>query len=174
MKKSLICCGILKNELKYVMQEIREKTDFEVDYLDAAARKEVKELATITEDMKALVSSGRCLLATAGKEGRPNIGPKGSVVVLDDSTLAYGELTGKQSYKNVQDNPLVSIAVVDYDKFTGYRFSGTVEIETSGELYELFAARFAEMKLPRPAAAVKVKVEEIHDLSAANPGGKIA
>ncbi len=131
-------------------------------------------MAVLTEAMQKLVGSGRCLLATAGKDGRPNIGPKGSVVVLDDSTLAFGELTGKQSYKNVLENPQVAIAVVDYEKFTGYRFSGTVELETSGELYDQFARRFAEMKLPKPAAAVKVKITEIYDLSAGNPGTKIS
>ncbi len=131
-------------------------------------------MATLTETMQKLVGSGRCLLATAGKDGRPNIGPKGSVAVLDDSTLAYGELTGKQSYKNVLENPQVAIAVVDYEKFSGYRFSGTVELETSGELYDRFARRFAEMKLPKPAAAVKVNITEIYDLSAGNPGVKIS
>jgi hypothetical protein len=84
---------------------------------------EVKEeLAILTEAMQKLIGSGRCMLATACKDGRSNIGPKGSVIVLDDSTLAYGELTGKQSYKNVLENPRVAIAVVDFEKFTGYRF----------------------------------------------------
>ena len=131
-------------------------------------------MAVLTEAMQKMVSGGRCLLATTTKDGRPNIGPKGSVVVLDDSTLAYGELTGKQSYQNVLENPQVAIAVVDYEKFSGYRFSGTVELERSGELYDQFARRFAEMKLPKPTAAVKVKITEIHDLSAGNPGTKIS
>ena len=131
-------------------------------------------MAILTEAMQKMVSSGRCMLATAGKDGRSNIGPKGSVVVLDDCTLAYGELTGKQSYQNVIENPRVAIAVVDFEKFTGYRFSGMAELETSGELFDKFARRFAEMKLPKPVAAVKVKITEIHDLSAGNPGAKIS
>ncbi len=130
-------------------------------------------MAALTEHMKELVKSGRCLVATASKDGWPNIGPKGSVVVVDDSTLAFGEVTGKQTYANLQENPKVAIAVMDYEQRVGYRFVGTVELETGGELYEKFAQRFAEMKLPRPAAAVKVKVEAIYDLSPKNPGGKI-
>ncbi len=131
-------------------------------------------MAVISEGMKKLIKSGRCMLATADKDGRSNLGPKGSVIVLDDSTLAYGEVTGKQSYKNVLENTRVAIAVVDYEKLSGYRFSGTAELETSGELYEQFAKRFADMKLPRPAAAVKVHVKEIYDLSAGNSGAKIS
>lgn len=131
-------------------------------------------MAVITKEMRKLVEKGRCMLATADKDGRSNIGPKGSVVVLDDETLAYGELTGKQSYQNVLENPRVAIAAVDFEKFSGYRFSGMAELETSGKLYEKFAKRFQEMKLPKPVAAVKVKVTAVHDLSAGNPGAKIS
>jgi predicted pyridoxine 5'-phosphate oxidase superfamily flavin-nucleotide-binding protein len=131
-------------------------------------------MAVLTEEMKDLVKSGRCLVATAGRDGWPNIGPKGSVIVVDDSTLAFGEMTGRQSFKNLQENPRVAIAVVDYEKYNGYRFLGTAELETSGELYDKFAQRFAAMKLPKPAAAVRIKVEGIYSLSARNPGEKIA
>lgn len=131
-------------------------------------------MAALTEQMKELVESGRCLVATAGKDGWPNVGPKGSVIVLDDSTLAFGEVTGKQTYRNLQENPKVAIAVVDYEQRAGYRFVGSAELETEGPLYEKFVQRFAEKKLSRPAAAVKVKVEAIYDLGIKNPGGRIA
>jgi uncharacterized protein len=132
------------------------------------------QVAVLTEQMQKLVNSRRCFLATASKDGVPNIGPKGSVIVLDNSTLAFGELTAKQSYKNLLENPRVAIAVVDHDKSSGYRFTGSVKLETGGELYEQFARRFSEMKLPKPVAAVKVNVEGIYDLSAKNPGGRIS
>ena len=131
-------------------------------------------MAVLTEDMKKLVSSGKCLVATASKDGQPNIGPKGSVTVIDDSTLAFGEMTGKQSYSNLQENPKIAVAVVDHEKFSGYRFVGTAQLETSGDLYDVFAKKFAEMKLPSPEAAVKVKIEAIYDLSAGNPGSKLS
>lgn len=131
-------------------------------------------MVTMTESMKELVKNGKCLVATAGKDEWPNVGPKGSVIVVDDSTLAFGEVTGKQTYQNLLENPKVAIAVVDYEKRVGYRFVGPAELETEGPLYEKFTQRFAEMKLPRPAAAVKVKVEAVYDLSSKNPGGKIA
>ncbi len=131
-------------------------------------------MAVLTEQMKELVKGGKCLVATAGKDGWPNVGPKGSVVAVDDSTLAFGEVTGRQTYKNLQENPKVAIAVMDYEQRVGYRFVGPAELETEGPLYEKFAQRFAEMKLPRPAAAVRVKVEAIYDLGIKNPGGRIA
>ncbi|MGB9845953.1 MAG: pyridoxamine 5'-phosphate oxidase family protein, partial [Desulfotomaculales bacterium] len=116
-------------------------------------------MAVLSAEVKELLQSGRCLVATAGRDGWPNVGPKGSVVVVDDSTLAFGEVTGRQTYKNLQENPKVAIAVIDYEKRAGYRIVGPAELQTEGPLYEKFAQRFAEMKLPRPAAAVLVKVE---------------
>lgn len=34
-------------------------------------------------------------------------------MVVDDSTLAFGELVGQQTYANLKENPQVAIAVVD-------------------------------------------------------------
>jgi predicted pyridoxine 5'-phosphate oxidase superfamily flavin-nucleotide-binding protein len=131
-------------------------------------------MAVLSAEMKELLQSGKCLVATAGRDGWPNVGPKGSVVVVDDSTLAFGEVTCRQTYKNLQENPKVAIAVIDYEKRAGYRIVGPAELQTEGPLYEKFAQRFAEMKLPRPAAAVLVKVEAVYDLGVKNPGGRIA
>ena len=131
-------------------------------------------MATLTEQMKELIKTGQCLVATASKEGWPNVGPKGSVTIVDDSTLAFGELVGQQTYVNLKENPKVAIVVVDYKQRAGYRFAGTAQLETSGPLYDKFAGLFEKMKLPRPVAAVKVNIEAIYDVSVKNPGKKIS
>lgn len=131
-------------------------------------------MASLSDGMIKMVKDGTCFVATSSKDGVPNIGPKGSVIVLDESTLAYGELTGKQSYKNLKENPRVAVAVVNADTMSGFRFTGSAEIETSGELYDKFLEMFESMKLPKPAAAVKIGVEAIYDLSAQNAGEKLS
>ncbi|MCD6152516.1 MAG: pyridoxamine 5'-phosphate oxidase family protein [Syntrophobacterales bacterium] len=136
-------------------------------------RQEVKVMVVLTAEMKTLIKAGLCMVATAGKEGYPNIGPKGSVMVLDDSTLAFGELVGGRTYANLKENPKAAIAVVDPETRVGYRFVGTVQLETEGSLYDKFAERFEKMKLPRPVAAVKVALEAIYDVSVKNAGKKI-
>lgn len=130
-------------------------------------------MAALTEQMKALIKTGQCLVATASKEGWPNVGPKGSVMVVDDSALAFGEMTGQQTYANLQENPKVAIVVVDYQQRAGYRFVGPAQLETSGPLYDKFAERFKKMELPRPVAAVKVNIEAIYDVSVKSPGKKV-
>jgi predicted pyridoxine 5'-phosphate oxidase superfamily flavin-nucleotide-binding protein len=130
-------------------------------------------MAKLTEDMKALVASEQAFVATTSPDGTPSIGAKGSTEVLDDEHLVFYELTGGRTWKNLQKNPKVAVAVVDRSKMKGYRFVGTTEAITEGELYAK-AEKLAEMlKIPvPPQAAVKVKVEEIYDLGKA--GLKIA
>lgn len=130
-------------------------------------------MAKLTEEMKALIGTQQCFVATASPDGMPNVGPKRSTHVLDDEHLAFFELTGGRTWENLQRNPRVAVAVVDRDKMQGYRFNGKAEMLTEGELFE-GAKKLAEMmKMPvPPKAAVKVKVDEIFNLGAG--GMKIA
>jgi len=122
-------------------------------------------VAKLTEEMKALIANQQAFIATASPDGAPNIATKGSTRVLDDEHIVFFELTGGRTWENLQKNPKIAIAVVDRSKMQGYRFVGTVEIITEGELYAA-AQKLAEtLKIPMPPkAAVKVKIEEIYNL----------
>ena len=48
---------------------------------------------------KALADGTPCLIGTASKDGHPQISPKGSVAVFDDSTLCYWERSHRSSQK---------------------------------------------------------------------------
>lgn len=130
-------------------------------------------MAKLTEEMKTLVANQQAFIATASPNGMPNIVTKGSTRVLDDEHLVFFELTGGRTWENLQKNPKVAIAVADRSKMQGYRFVGTAQLITEGELYAS-AQKLAEMlKIPFPAkAAVKVKVEEIYNLGGG--GRKVA
>jgi len=131
-------------------------------------------VATLTDGMKELINTRQCLVATASKDGRPNIGPKGSVMVVDDSTLAFGEIAGKQTYSNLKENPQIAIAIVNHQQMSGYRFVGIAQLEDNGPLYDQTVVMFERLKLPRPIVVVRVNVEEIYDLSVRNAGGRIS
>ena len=130
-------------------------------------------MAKLAEQMKTLLGNQQKFIATASADGTPNIVTKGSTRVLDDEHLVFYELTGGRTWKNLQENPKMAIAVADGSKMQGYRFEGTVELITEGELYE-GAQKLAQMlKIPAPPqAAVKLKVEEIYDLG--KGGQKVA
>ena len=61
----------------------------------------------------ALAKGTPCLVATASKDGTPNIGYKGSVMVFDDESLAYWERTLQGTQHNLDENPNVMILFRD-------------------------------------------------------------
>ncbi|MCL4469377.1 MAG: pyridoxamine 5'-phosphate oxidase family protein [Deltaproteobacteria bacterium] len=88
-------------------------------------------MAKITAEMRSMINSNQCFVATSDKTGKPNIGPKKSTKVLDDETLLFIESTGKRTLENIKENPVVAIAVVDKERLVGFRFVGHAELESS-------------------------------------------
>ncbi len=50
-----------------------------------------------------------CWIATANKAGEPDLGPKGSMMVFDDQSLAYWERTRRTTLQNLEENPNVVV-----------------------------------------------------------------
>lgn len=121
-------------------------------------------MAKLTSEMRDMFGKQLAVVATASKDGTPNVGPKGSVYIIDDETIVYSEGTGEKTLKNLQENPKVAIMVVDREKGDGYQVKGTAELLDSGELFERAARRQEERKRPRPKYAVKIGVEEIYSV----------
>ncbi len=131
-------------------------------------------MAKLTSEMKAIFEKQLAVIATASKDGTPNVGPKGSMYVVDDETLAYSEGTGEKTLGNLKENPKVAVMVVDREKPDGYQVKGTAELLTSGDLFERMAKRSEERKRPRPKHVVKIKIEEIYSVRPRMTAQKIA
>lgn len=131
-------------------------------------------MAQLTQDMKDMLTAQLAFLATTDGDNNPQLGPKGTMRLLDDSHLIYNEHTGKQAWQNVHVNPKVAVAVVDHDKFKGYRFEGTAEIHQDDEIFAA-AQKFASDTgyLPQPVAAIVVAVERIYLLDAGKHSGEL-
>jgi predicted pyridoxine 5'-phosphate oxidase superfamily flavin-nucleotide-binding protein len=127
----------------------------------------------LTQEMKEMIADQQCYVATVNADSTPNIGPKRSTRVVDDEHLAYNEGTAKQTWENVKRGSKVAIAVADRDLLRGFRFVGTPEAVTSGELYDQAAAMAEKMGFPAPKAVVKVKIERIFNLSVPGAGDEM-
>ncbi len=130
-------------------------------------------MAKLTQEMKDLVASQQCFIATVNPDGTPNIGPKRSTRVLDDEHLIYSEVTGKQTWGNVKAGSKVAIAVVDREKMKGFRFLGTPEVIDAGELFDQATAAMVKRGLGRPKAVVRVKVDKIFNLGVPGAGDEV-
>ncbi len=129
-------------------------------------------MAKITALMRSMINSNQCFVATADKQCIPNVGPKISMKVLDDETLMFIEATGKKTFENIKENPIVSIAVVDKERLAGYRFCGHAQILTSGSEFEKAKQMALQANRPIPKAIIMVKVEDIYNLKPGSTAGQ--
>jgi predicted pyridoxine 5'-phosphate oxidase superfamily flavin-nucleotide-binding protein len=102
-------------------------------------------MGILTQDMKRIVGEQRLgFVATVSPDGSPNLSPKGTMLVLDDDHIMFGEIRSPQTVKNLAANPVMEINFVDPFARKGYRFKGRARMVTRGgaEFPALFA-RFA-------------------------------
>jgi len=131
-------------------------------------------MVKIPDEVKKMIGE-LAFVATVDAEGKSNISSKGSLRVLDDESLQYSESSGKKTYDNLKKNPYIAVAVASRDKMDGYQIKGKAELLTKGPLFEEAVKRTEErsrslgIKLPKPLAAVRIKVDEIYSLK---PGPK--
>ncbi|NWN87374.1 MAG: pyridoxamine 5'-phosphate oxidase family protein [Micrococcaceae bacterium] len=115
----------------------------------------------ITDHMAKVLDEQLAFIATSSSDGAPNIGPKGSIGVLDDTALIYDETTGGQTLDNIQEGSQIVIAVVDRQWKNGYRFTGRAEILDAGDIFDQrVAARKARGKTPQ-ICSVLIHLDDI-------------
>lgn len=71
-------------------------------------------------------------VATVSVGGRPNVSPKGTFVVLDDETVAFGEIRSPQTVTNLTTRPEVEVNFVDQFTRKGVRLRGQAEMIRRG------------------------------------------
>lgn len=88
----------------------------------------------LTADMKRIVQQQPLgYVATVAADGAPNVSPKGTFFVVDDTTIAFAEIRSPATVRNLQANPRIEINFVDPFVRKGYRFAGTAKIVPRGE-----------------------------------------
>ncbi len=129
-------------------------------------------MARLTNEMKEMILTQQCFLATVSKEGVPNNAPKRSTRVFDDETLIFSEGTAGTTYRNILNGSKVAVAVVNREILDGYRFLGTPEVLTSGDIYEKSAELSLKAGMSKPKAVILIHIDEIHSLKPGPAAGK--
>ena len=136
-------------------------------------------MAKLNQRMKEIFEKQKpIVLATATKDGIPNVVPVGMKKIIDDETILISDQYLNKTRKNIEANPRVAITV--WDEIEGYQIKGTVTIETSGPLFEETARWVKERgkSLNRPLkskGALILKITEIYSVSPGqNAGMRIA
>ncbi len=119
-------------------------------------------MAKLTQEMIDQVKGKMAYVATVAPDGTPLVGPKASFKVFDDEHVGWNESTGKNIFESLQKNPACALAIMDYEKRQGYRFTGKAEVFTAGPLYEKTKEEYAAAGRSAPIAVVRVAVDDIY------------
>jgi uncharacterized protein len=88
----------------------------------------------LTPDMQRIIEEQRLgFVATTSVDGTPNVSPKGTFAVLDDRTIAFGEIRSPGTIRNLKANPRVEVNFVDPFVRKGYRFAGLATVVERGD-----------------------------------------
>ncbi|UGV40343.1 pyridoxamine 5'-phosphate oxidase family protein [Methanococcoides orientis] len=133
-------------------------------------------MVTLTEDMKEAISTIQVFpVATASKEGVPNVVPIGFVSLVDDSTIWIADNFMKKSLSNVMENPKVSIYIWGPKTKGSFQIKGDVELKTSGPEFEKMQEIVHSKMVQAPAKSLLVmKITDVYDCSPGpNAGEKL-
>ena len=72
-------------------------------------------------------------VATISSDGSPNLSPKGTIAILNDSRLVFANIRSPQTVENLTKNPSIEINVIDPFSRMGYRFKGMANILSDGD-----------------------------------------
>jgi uncharacterized protein len=121
----------------------------------------------LTPEMKRLISEQPLgFLATVTPDGKPSVSPKGTFTVLDDATIAFGEIRSPGTIRNLQANPAIDVNFVDPFTRKGCRVSGAATIVKRGaDGFDALLARLNTALAPRIRAIVVIAVAKALPLS---------
>ncbi len=87
----------------------------------------------LTAPMKDLIATFPLgFVATVTSEGAPAVSPKGTFLVLDDTTIAYGDIRSPGTRRNLMGNPAVEVNFIDPFKRKAVRVAGKAVINPKG------------------------------------------
>jgi hypothetical protein len=105
------------------------------------------------------------LIATASKDGAPDLSFKGSFMVWDKDHLAFWERAHGQTLSNLEENPQAAVVYRNREAGKAWRFWGTAELLRSGEVREGIMGRTFQPELDRDperkGVAVLIKVNKV-------------
>ena len=94
-------------------------------------------MISIPKDIKNFVNFQKLgYVATISNDGTPNLSPKGTIAVIDESTMVFADIRSPQTMQNLQENPSIEINVVDPFQRSGYRFKGDGKIINDGSEFD--------------------------------------
>jgi predicted pyridoxine 5'-phosphate oxidase superfamily flavin-nucleotide-binding protein len=128
----------------------------------------------IPSEVQTFLAGKQGWVATASRDGTPNLSIKGSLRMLDDEHLVFADLFSLKTRKNLEENPRVAVMVYEEASRKGFMIRGITEQLAGGPLFDETVAglKKAMPQLPPPKYVVRITVESVWDQSAGASGGR--
>ncbi|WP_066639495.1 pyridoxamine 5'-phosphate oxidase family protein [Desulfolucanica intricata] len=120
-------------------------------------------MSKLNDTLKEMISQTKVFpVATASKEGMPNVVPISFVKVYDDDTVLVVDNFMNKTFKNLEENPQLSISVWNTDK--AFQIKGQATIIKSGKPFD-DAVSWVKEVMPQlnPKSAILVKITNIYN-----------
>ena len=115
-------------------------------------------------DMRKLIGDHSAgMVATINEDGTPSVSPKATFIVLDEHTLAFGNIRSPGTLKNLRRNAAVEVCFIDVLARKAIRVTGTGSIISKAKASMAMIAAFEEKwadYLPMMSAFVSIAVSE--------------
>ena len=123
-------------------------------------------MVAITEEIKNFVNFQKLgYVATVSSDNTPNLSPKGTIIVLDESHLVFADIQSPKTIENLEHNPSIEINVVDPFSRRGYRFKGIAEIISSGDKFNNIISLYKKTGIKSTIKCiVLMKIEKLSEV----------
>ena len=120
-------------------------------------------MVKLSEEMKTAFSKVKIFpVATASKDGIPNVVPMGFCQLVDDETIWIADNFMVKSLANLKENPHVAIYVWGPDTGGCFQIKGKADVIRTGEKFEKMKSIVHAAKPGLPAKTlIEVKIGEI-------------
>jgi predicted pyridoxine 5'-phosphate oxidase superfamily flavin-nucleotide-binding protein len=131
-------------------------------------------LTKLTEEMKTAFSKVKIFpVATASKDGIPNVVPMGFCMLMNDETVWIADNFMLKSLANVKENPNVAIYVWGPDTGGCFQIKGKANVIDSGEKFEKMKSIVHAAKPGLPAKTlIEVEISEVFQCAPGPEAGK--
>ncbi|MDN7023475.1 pyridoxamine 5-phosphate oxidase [Methanoculleus sp. FWC-SCC1] len=131
-------------------------------------------MVALNDDMKAVFAKTKVFpMATASKDGVPNVAPMASVQLADDETVWIMDNYMVKTLENLKENPKMALYFWDPDTKRCFQAKGTAEIQTSGEAYEKFRSQMKAKSDAYPAKSLIVmSITDVYECTPGKEAGK--
>ncbi len=107
-------------------------------------------------------------MATVTPDGRPHLSPKGTFLVLDEETIAFGEIRSPATIRNLGNLAEAEVNFVDQWLRKGVRVRGAVRIVEPGAEFDALIVKWRDIwgdLAGRINALVLISADEVKPLS---------